>query len=114
MKLLALISTLLVTLTTVGLFDESQQCVDLRNDFNWKVSSVEDIYNLAGCEAVAGNRDLAFIYLEMAKDKGFNDVDWLLADVKLENLHRDSRWQQAVNQVARAQQNALIEAYLAR
>ena len=113
MKLLAMVSTLLVTLTTVGLFGESQQCVALRESFNWRVSSADETYRLASCEAIAGNHDVAFIYLAMAKDKGFDDVDGLVADIHLEALHQDGRWQGLVNQVSSAQQDALVAAYLA-
>ena len=109
MKSLAMISTLLVTLTTLGMFGESQQCVDLRKEFNWQVSSLDDTYRLASCEALAGNRDLAFIYLFMVKDKGFDDVDGLLADVSFDSLHQDSRWQGLVNHVAAVQQQKLVE-----
>ena len=115
MKLLAMFSTLIVTLTTMGWFGESEQCALLRDKAEQLVSLQQliddEAYNLASCEALAGNNDLAFHYLNVLKDKGFNDAYWLLADADFESLHQDGRWQLLVDEVSSVQQQMLAEIY---
>lgn len=111
MKILVMASTLLVTLTTLGWYGESQQCIELRQAVENNVLSVDDTYQLAGCEAVAGNHDSAFVYLNQLQQKGFNDADWLLADVKFESLHLDGRWHVLLNEVSSTQQLLLADTY---
>lgn len=121
MKILAMFSTLLVTLTTVGWYGESQQCVALRTQVEQAnlqqqlpklhTLSQEQTYLLASCEAQEGNYDLAFNYLNALKEHGFNDADWLLADVRFEALHQDGRWQELLDEVSSVQQQVLAEIY---
>lgn len=118
MKILAMFSTLLVTLTTVGWFGESAQCVQMRQQVvhasqqqALQAVSQDDRYFLASCEALAGNHDAAFEQLNGLKDRGFNDADWLLADVRFESLHQDGRWQPLLDEVSGMQQQVLAEIY---
>lgn len=115
MKILAMFSTLLVTLTTVGWYGESQQCIELRAQLQQQqqtlVVSSEQMYLMASCEALAGNNDGAFVYLNKLKDSGFTDADWLLADVQFESLHQDGRWQPLLDDVSSIEQQMLAEIY---
>lgn len=115
MKLLVMLSTLLVTLTTVGLFGESEQCTQARDavklQANLQAVSQDTVYLMAACEAELGHNDLAFGYLNELKQRGFNDADWLVADVRLESLHQDGRWQVLVDEVSSVQQQVLAEIY---
>lgn len=115
MKLLVMLSTLLVTLTTVGLFGESSQCIEARTQVKLQASMQvlpqDTVYLMAACEAEVGHNDLAFSYLNELKQRGFNDADWLLADVRLESLHQDGRWQVLVDEISSVQQQALAKMY---
>ena len=51
-------------------------------------------YNLACCEALEGNTEEAFSWLQSAVDAGFGDPDWILQDNDLSSLRDDPRFQE--------------------
>ncbi len=51
-------------------------------------------YNLACFQALAGNKDAAFYWLQEAAIKDGFDADWAGEDPDLESLRRDPRWRQ--------------------
>jgi beta-lactamase regulating signal transducer with metallopeptidase domain/Flp pilus assembly protein TadD len=50
------------------------------------------LYNIACGYALRGDRDLAFSYLEKARDAGFDLENYLRHDDDLDSLHDDPRW----------------------
>ena len=51
-------------------------------------------YNLACCEAVEGNIEESFAWLQTAVDAGFGDPAWILQDDDLSVLRDDPRFQE--------------------
>ena len=51
------------------------------------------LYNLACINALQGNRDAAFDYLNKARAEGFELRGYMNSDEDLENLHGDPRWE---------------------
>ena len=49
-------------------------------------------YDAACCEALAGNKDQAFKYLEKALEKGYTNADHLKNDKDLFSLHNEKKW----------------------
>lgn len=54
------------------------------------------MYNLACLEALNGNTDEAFAWLEGAIDAGYGDPDWMLEDADLASLREDARFVELV------------------
>jgi hypothetical protein len=58
------------------------------------------MYNLACLEALNGNTDEAFTWLEGSIDAGYGDPDWMLADEDLAGLREDVRFGELVEAAA--------------
>ena len=58
------------------------------------------MYNLACLEALDGNTDEAFTWLEGSIDAGYGDPDWMLADEDLASLREDVRFGELVEAAA--------------
>ena len=54
------------------------------------------MYNLACLEALNGNTDEAFTWLEGSIDAGYGDPDWMLEDRDLASLREDARFDELV------------------
>ena len=54
------------------------------------------MYNLACLEAISGNTDEAFTWLEGSVDAGYGDADWMLEDEDLAGLREDARFQELI------------------
>ena len=63
----------------------------------FKRSVANSFYAAAYTHALAGSRDSAFKYLDLAFDAGWNNRHHLLTDTDLDSLHKDARWQRAVD-----------------
>ncbi len=57
-------------------------------------------YNLACLEALNGNTEEAFTWLEGSIDAGYGDPDWMLADEDLASLREDVRFGELVEAAA--------------
>ncbi len=55
------------------------------------------MYNLACLEALDGNTDDAFTWLEGSIDAGYGDPDWMLADEDLANIREYARFGELVD-----------------
>ncbi len=55
------------------------------------------MYNLACIDAIDGNIDEAFTWLEGSVDAGYGDPDWMLEDEDLTSLREDARFQVIVD-----------------
>jgi len=55
------------------------------------------MYNLACLEALNGNTEEAFTWLEGSVDAGYGDPDWMLEDEDLASLKEDARFQELVD-----------------
>ncbi len=55
------------------------------------------MYNLACLEALDGNTDEAFTWLEGSVDAGYGDPDWMLADEDIAGLREDARFGELVD-----------------
>lgn len=53
-------------------------------------------YHLACCYALTGKRDDSFKYLGIAFERGWRDLDHLVADDDLASLREDARWKDAL------------------
>ncbi len=58
------------------------------------------MYNLACLEALNGNTDEAFTWLEGSIDAGYGDPDWMLADEDLVSLREDAKFGELVDAAA--------------
>ncbi len=58
------------------------------------------MYNLACLEALGGNVDEAFNWLEGSIDAGYGDPDWMLEDGDLTSLQEDARFGELVEAAA--------------
>lgn len=58
------------------------------------------MYNLACLEAIGGNTEEAFTWLEGSVDAGYSDPDWMLDDTDLAVLREDARFQELVEAAA--------------
>ncbi|NOQ22057.1 MAG: hypothetical protein GQ565_05325 [Candidatus Aegiribacteria sp.] len=58
------------------------------------------MYNLTCLEAINGNTDEAFTWLEGSVGAGFGDPDWMLDDEDLASLREDARFQELVEAAA--------------
>lgn len=60
--------------------------------FKQKQGRAVDYYDAACSWALAGNKDKAFDYLDLALDKGWHNKDWLSRDKDLQSLHAEKNW----------------------
>lgn len=51
------------------------------------------LYNAACCHALAGNKGVAFQYLNQAMEAGYRDIAHARHDADLDGLHDDPRWE---------------------
>ncbi len=58
------------------------------------------MYNLACLEALGGNVDEAFTWLEGSVDTGYGDPDWMLEDGDFTSLREDARFGELVEAAA--------------
>jgi len=58
------------------------------------------MYNLACLEALSGNTEEAFTWLEGSVDSGYGDPEWMLEDADLASLKEDARFQELVDAAA--------------
>ncbi|MDR5591117.1 TPR end-of-group domain-containing protein [Christiangramia sp. SM2212] len=71
-------------------YDKSSQKWD--NAFTIHKGYSSDYYNAACTNALAGNKDKAFEYLEKAIKSGWNDIEWMKNDRDLISLKDSKRW----------------------
>ncbi|MCK5115867.1 MAG: hypothetical protein KAR44_04660 [Candidatus Aegiribacteria sp.] len=68
---------------------------EITDEIELKTLSAMDcmvMYNLACLEALDGNTDEAFTWLEGSVDAGYGDPEWMLADEDLAGLREDARF----------------------
>jgi hypothetical protein len=58
------------------------------------------MYNLACLEALSGNTEEAFTWLEGSVEAGYGDPEWMLEDEDLTSLRDDARFQELVDAAA--------------
>jgi len=73
-----------------GRFEES--AVSFAQAITAGAKSSTTFFNAACSAALANEKDLAFEFLDGARERGFHDVTHLLRDTDLTGLHDDSRW----------------------
>jgi SagB-type dehydrogenase family enzyme len=81
---------------------EYQEALDLYEEaFQAGDGSLSDFFNAACTAALAGEPDIAFMYLDQAMASGIIEKQWLEEDADLANLHSDPRWKDLLAAVDR-------------
>lgn len=76
------------------------QAVELyRQAFSIDSKNKTDLYNAACYASLAGDKDQAFTWLELAVQVGYDNLTQLKADTDLLNLHTDARWEKLITQL---------------
>jgi len=60
--------------------------------FECNSKTKKGFYNAACVAALANDKDLAFAWLGIAIENGFDNINQIKADADLQNLHNDTRW----------------------
>jgi peroxiredoxin len=83
-----------IDLLTAKQFDRSveafKRCIELAPDLP------DSYYNIACAYSLKGDADQAFVWLERAIDKGFEDVGHMARDKDLDPIRKDPRYQEMV------------------
>lgn len=87
----------------------SQAIALTKKAFLIRQDNASDYYNAACFAALGGDKDLAFLWLNLSFEKGMHNIEHVLSDADLNNLHEDLRWTSALKNaralIAEAEKN---------